>query len=85
MTTSLELGLIHDRRFGSRFSPAAAEYARIADGRKAERPGDAALRQNGQERLMDGCFPLGSARSLMIANTMGEMDRSRPEGFGVRL
>jgi hypothetical protein len=60
MTTSLELGLIHDRRFGSRFAPAAAEYARIADGRKAERPGDAALRQIGQERLMDGCFPLGS-------------------------
>jgi len=63
MATSLELGLIHDRRFGSRFAPAAAEYARIADGRKAERPGDAALRQNGPERVMDGCYPLGSARS----------------------
>ena len=85
MTTSLELGLIHDRRFGSRFAPAAAEYARIADGRKAERPGAAALRQNGQERLMDGCFPLGSASPLMIANTMGEMDRRQPRGGSMRL
>jgi hypothetical protein len=35
--------------------------------------------------LMDGCFPLGSASPLMIANTMGEMDRRQPRGGSMRL